>query len=57
MPPTVALIGIEAQIAKLDKAILATHRKDNVSNRLATIPGIGPVIASCLSASVRIRTV
>jgi transposase len=46
------LIGIEAQIAKLDKAILATHRKDDVSVRLATIPGIGPIIASCLSASV-----
>lgn len=52
MPLTVALIGIEAQITKLDKAILATHRKDDVSVRLATIPGIGPIIASCLSASV-----
>ncbi len=51
-PLATALIGIEVQIAKLDKAILATHRKDNVSVRLATIPGIGPIIASCLSASV-----
>ena len=36
------LIEIEAQIAKLDKAILAAHRNDDVSVRLATIPGIGP---------------
>ena len=43
---------IEAQIAKLDKAILAAHRSDPVSTRLATIPGIGPIVASCLSASI-----
>lgn len=43
-----ALIGIEAEIAKLDKEILAIHRKDAVSLRLASIPGIGPVTASFL---------
>jgi transposase len=46
------LVGIEAQIAKLDKAILAAHRSDPVSLRLATIPGIGPIVASCLSSSI-----
>ena len=46
------LVGIEAQIAKLDRAILAAHRSDPVSLRLATIPGIGPIVASCLSASI-----
>jgi transposase len=51
-PVTAMLIDIETQIGKLDKDILATHRKDNVSKRLATIPGIGTVTASCLSASV-----
>ena len=51
-PLATALIGIEAEIAKLDKAILAIHRKDHVSLRLATIPGIGPITASFLSASV-----
>jgi len=46
------LVDIEAEIAKLDKIILTTHRRDLVSARLATIPGIGPIVASCLSASV-----
>ncbi|WP_114949213.1 IS110 family transposase [Microvirga calopogonii] len=46
------LVEIEAQIAKLDKAILAAHRSDPVSTRLAGIPGIGPIVASCLAASV-----
>jgi transposase len=51
-PLAATLLGIEAQIAKLDKAILAAHRSDPASIRLATIPGIGPIVASCLSASV-----
>jgi transposase len=51
-PVAAMLIDIETQIGKLDKDILATHRNDNVSKRLATIPGIGTVTASCLSASV-----
>lgn len=42
----------ETQIAKLDKAILATHRNNDVSIRLATVPGTGSIIATCLSASV-----
>jgi len=46
------LVYIEAEIAKLDKIILSTHRRDLVSTRLATIPGIGTIVASCLSASV-----
>lgn len=46
------LVEIEAQIARLDKAILADHRSDPISMRLATIPGIGPIVASCLSASI-----
>ncbi|TPW26155.1 IS110 family transposase [Martelella alba] len=51
-PLATTLIEIEVQIAKLDKAILTAHRNDDVSLRLSTIPGIGPVIATCLSASV-----
>lgn len=51
-PLATTLIEIEGQIAKLDKAILTAHRNDDVSLRLSTIPGIGPVIATCLSASV-----
>ncbi|MCB5205566.1 IS110 family transposase [Neorhizobium sp. T786] len=52
MPLATALTEMETQIAKLDKAILAAHRNNNVSIRLATVPGIGPIIATCLSASV-----
>jgi hypothetical protein len=37
------LIGIEGQITKLDKALLAAHRNNDVSIGLATVPGIGPV--------------
>jgi transposase len=51
-PLAAMLVGIEAQIARLDKAILAAHRSDPISVRLAAIPGIGPIVASCLSASV-----
>lgn len=46
------LMGIRAQTAKLDKAILVARRSDPVSARLATISGIGSIVASCLSASV-----
>jgi transposase len=51
-PLAALLLGIETQIAKLDKAILAAHRSDPVSTRLAGITGIGPIVASCLSASI-----
>lgn len=51
-PLATALIGIEAEIARLDKEILAIHRKDEVSLRLASIPGIGPITASFLSAAI-----
>ncbi len=51
-PLATVLIEIEGQITKLDKALLAAHRSNDVSIRLATVPGIGPVIATCLSASV-----
>jgi transposase len=51
-PLAAMLLGSETHIAKLDKAILAAHRSNPVSRRLATIPGIGLIVASCLSASV-----
>jgi transposase len=51
-PWATMLLGIETQIARLDKAILTAHRSDPISVRQAAIPGIGPIVASCLSASV-----
>lgn len=47
-----ALIDIEAQIANLSKEILVAHRSGDVSVRLATIPEIGPIVASSLAASI-----
>jgi transposase len=40
------------EIAALDRAILEAYRKDELARRLATIPGIGPLIASLLSATI-----
>jgi transposase len=42
----------QGQIAALERRIAAWHRKDATSRRLATIPGIGPITASAMTASV-----
>lgn len=41
-----------AKIAALDAEILAWHKADSVSQRLCTIPGIGPITASAMAATV-----
>jgi transposase len=41
-----------AKIAALDKEIVAQHRANQESRRLATIPGVGPIIASAIAAAV-----
>ena len=40
------------EIERLEKQILAWHRSDDTSRRLATIPGIGPITASAIAAAV-----
>lgn len=40
------------QILDLDRQILAWHRSNETSRRLATIPGIGPLAASALTATI-----
>lgn len=54
-----ALHGIAAQlralaseIDRLEAQIIGWHRADDTSRRLATIPGIGPITASAISAAV-----
>lgn len=42
----------DAKITALDKEILAHHRNDPASKRVATIPGIGPLTASALVAAI-----
>jgi len=42
----------QVAIARLDKEIEAWHRSDPASRRLGTIPGIGPIIASAIAATM-----
>jgi transposase len=45
-------LHIHERLRVIDRAMLASHRASDVAMRLATIPGIGPVGASALAASV-----
>ena len=40
------------QIAAMETKILTWHRTNSASRRLATIPGVGPITASAIAASV-----
>jgi transposase len=42
----------EARIAALEAQVLAWHKSNPTSQRLATIPGIGPMIATAIAATV-----
>jgi transposase len=44
--------AVEARVAALEAQILAWHKINQVSQRLATIPGIGPIIATAIAATV-----
>lgn len=44
--------ALASEIDRLEAQILAWHRADDTSRRLATIPGIGPITASAISAAV-----
>jgi transposase len=46
------LHGLQAEIAKLERAIMRWHRNNEASRRLATIPGIGYLTASALAATL-----
>jgi transposase len=43
---------LQDQILELDRQVMAWHKSNEASRRLATIPGIGPLAASALVASV-----
>jgi transposase len=51
-PLVAALFALNDGIAGLDKVILKVHRANDTSQRLATVPGIGTLIATVLSATV-----
>jgi transposase len=51
--PLVTQIGhLDRAISEIDSEIAATAKADPVADRLMTIPGIGPVTASALAATV-----
>lgn len=43
---------LSEQVEKLEAEILSWHKASNASSRLATIPGVGPITASSIAASV-----
>lgn len=43
---------LQGQILELDRRILAWHRSNETSKRLASVPGVGPLTASALVASI-----
>jgi transposase len=43
---------IQTRIAGLERQVFAWHNSSPVSQRLATIPGIGPIIATAIAATV-----
>ncbi len=46
------LLSLEREITTTEQRIHAWHRANQVSQRLETIPGIGPITASALAASI-----
>jgi transposase len=43
---------VEHSLVDLEKRLVAWHRGDETSRRLATIPGVGPITASAIAATV-----
>src|SRR4029079_9773588 len=43
---------LKASIEELERQLMGWHRSNPVSQRLATIPGIGPIIATAIAATV-----
>ena len=43
---------LEAAVAAMEKQLMAWHKSNPVSQRLASVPGIGPVIATAIAATV-----
>jgi transposase len=46
------LAGLDEAISELERRILAWHQASETSRRLATIPGIGPITATAIAATV-----
>jgi transposase len=48
----VQFVSVDREIVAAERRIHAQHRSNPVSQRLETIPGIGPIIATAMAASV-----
>jgi transposase len=46
------IAAVDAAVTDLEAKILARHQETAASRRLATIPGVGPIIASAILATV-----
>jgi len=46
------LANLQAEIEALEQRILDWHRASEISRRLATIPGVGPITATAMAATV-----
>jgi transposase len=46
------LDDLETRVAAIEVRIMAWHKTNPVSQRLATIPSIGPIIATAIAATV-----
>jgi transposase len=46
------LAGLQTAIRQIEREILAWHRQDKASRRLADAPGFGPLVASAVSAGL-----
>src|SRR5262249_24908879 len=46
------LLGLKEQIVEFDRLIMAWYRSNEASKRLHYIPGVGPLLATALAASV-----
>ena len=46
------LRDVAARVSAVEAKLLAWHRSSEVSRRLATIPGVGPITASAIAATV-----
>lgn len=52
LPMVRQMKAIQNEVEGLEKSIHAWHKQSDLSLRLETIPGIGPIIASALSATI-----
>jgi len=46
------LRALNSEISRVEAQIVAWHKADEQSRRLATIPGVGPITASAIAAAV-----